>query len=152
MFIRSCTVPGGTAKEIDCGPCGSALAAVPSGTLPRNNGWPLGRIAINATRVAVEGGVPGVGGAGSHEKVSWVFPSGVRAVPIHVRIWRPFGADVVASAFSYSGGGGAAVIVAVARFTSSAVYAQYPLRARICRPLRFTRTLISWNFPSFGAR
>ena len=40
---------------------------------------------------------------------------------------------------------------AVARFASSGVSAQYPLRARTWMPGRFTRTLISWNLPSVGA-
>ncbi len=89
---------------------------------------------------------------GSQTNVTRVLPFSPRDVPIHVRITLALDGRAVAAASASSTGFGAANFgPASARAVSSAVMAQYPLRARTCTPGRFTRTLISWNLPSVGA-
>src|SRR5438105_1980559 len=166
---RSCIVPGGASNTTRDGPRDGApppaaeaggeeefdvVASATSGTRPRKYGLPSLPTAVTATRAGCwlsgSGGDPGARGIGSHTNVTRVLPFSPRDVPSQVRIARAFdAADVVATPASAAvtavgtGAFGAAVDSAI----SSCVSAQYPLRARTCTPGRFTRTLISWNFP-----
>src|SRR5262249_62420476 len=93
-------------------------------------------------------GSPGACGTGSHTNVILVLPSAPRSDPSHVRTTRAREGVVMAAIALSIAFGGSFFVGANARAASSAVNAQYPLRARTWMPGRFTLTLISWNLPS----
>ena len=133
----------------------AAESAPSSGIRPLKSGRPSGAVAVStilagASPSARQSAIasPGVG---SHANVMRVRPSCARAVPTQNRAGRPRDGSAIELSAAVTAVGASGLGGAVARATSSVVYAQYPFRARTSTPFRVTRTLISWNLPSVGA-